>query len=389
MFTLIKGAEIYSPEYLGKKDVLIAFDKIAAIGEELELPAAYRAKIVDAEGKLLLPGLIDLHVHITGGGGEGGFSTRTREIDIENIVEGGITTVVGVLGTDGVTRSLEGLYAKAKSLEEQGITTYIYSGSYEVPVKTLTGSIQQDMLLIDKVIGVGEISISDHRSFHPTTAELARIAAEARVGGMLAGKTGIVHFHMGDGKEGLEPLIKVIDNATIPIKHFIPTHINRSARLMEQAVGFTARGGFIDLTAGIKPDGSINKPTFSYDALKQLLDLGVNENNISMSSDGNGSIPLFDENGSLIGIETGSCKVLFEDFKRAVQRCEIPIEKALKTVTSNPARILNIEHCKGGISEGKDADMVIADKSLDIEMVLAKGKKIYKGAGTCLSEQEL
>lgn len=254
MFTLINGASVYTPDYIGKKDILIAFDRIAAVEENLSGKLRLDAEIIDADGMLALPGFIDQHVHITGGGGEGGFSTRTREIDAADLLENGITTVIGVLGTDGVTRSLEGLYAKARALENEGITTFIYTGSYQVPVVTLTGSIQRDIVLIDKVVGAGEIAVADHRSFQPTMEELTRIAAEARVGGMLSGKAGVVHLHMGDAVQGLDIVFKIIENTPIPITQFVPTHVNRNKRLFDQAVRFAGMGGVIDLTAGVEPD---------------------------------------------------------------------------------------------------------------------------------------
>ena len=108
---LVKNAEIYAPEYLGKKDLLICGGKIECIQDSIrELPV--ECEVLDAEGKILTPGFLDQHVHITGGGGEGSFHTRTPELQMSELVENGITTVVGLLGTDGITRSVDNLYAK-------------------------------------------------------------------------------------------------------------------------------------------------------------------------------------------------------------------------------------------------------------------------------------
>jgi len=382
MLTLIKGASIYAPEYIGEKDVLLAFDRIAYVGGPIDVSGVFfadRVEVIDAGGKLLVPGFIDQHVHIAGGGGEGGFSSRTREVDAADLLESGITTAIGVLGVDGITRRPESLYAKAKELENKGISTYIYTGSYQVPVMTITGSIERDLALIDKVVGVGEVALSDHRSFYPTVDELARIAAQARNGGMISGKAGVVHLHIGDNQEGLEPVFQVVRRTGIPARQFIPTHVNSNSIVLKHGLEFLNMGGFIDLTAGFEDEESAVGSMPAYRALKYFLESGADEDRITMSSDGHGSVPVFDSNGELIGIEAGNCKVLLEDVKKAVLDMNIPMEKVLKTVTSNPAKALRLDKFKGSIAEGKHADLILMDRELNIEAVFSMGKKLVEG----------
>jgi len=368
MFTLIKKARVYNPEPLGVKDVLVSFGKIAAIEDDINIVGLKEVEIVNAEGLLMLPGFIDQHVHIVGGGGEGGFETRTSEITFEELYENGITTVVGILGTDGVTRTVGNLYAKACELEEKGLTAYIYTGSYQVPPISLTGDIQKDIVYIDKVVGVGEIAISDHRSYNPTVEELARLGAMARVAGMLGGKAGVVHLHVGDGEEGLNRIFKVLDSTSIPPTQFVPSHVNRSKKLFEEAITFLDRGGYIDLTAGFEQEVGFMECIPSYMALKLLVESGKSLDRVTLSSDANGSIPSFDENGKLIRLEVASCRRLLEDIKKAVFVCGIELSQALKVITANPAKLLKFKN-KGTIEEGKDADFLLVDEELNIKKV--------------------
>src|SRR5512137_734049 len=183
---ILKNPDIYAPTPAGRADILIAGGRIVRVEPGIRIAESY-CETFDASGLMAVPGFIDAHVHMTGGGGEGGFATRTPELVLSDAIRGGVTTVVGCLGTDGVTRSLENLLAKARGLDEEGISTFIYTGYYAVPTATLTGSVERDLLLIEKVIGAGEVALSDHRSTQPSFDEVVRLAAEARRGGILSG----------------------------------------------------------------------------------------------------------------------------------------------------------------------------------------------------------
>ncbi|QNU68004.1 beta-aspartyl-peptidase [Ruminiclostridium herbifermentans] len=375
MFTLMKNATVYSPDYLGKKDILFCFDKIALIEDSIELTALKDVNVIDCSEYIVLPGFIDLHVHIAGGGGEGGYITRTASAETNDILKNGITTVVGILGADAVTRNVASLYAKAKQLEMEGLSTYIFTGAYQIPVVTLTGSIQSDMVFVDKVIGVGEICLGDSRSFEPTFEELSRIAAQTRNGALISGKAGLVHFHMGDDEKDMDYLFRLIKETHIPKNQFLPTHMNRTHKLFEKAILYLEEGGYIDLTAGFIPNERDSDCVASYDAILQLIDIGADISRVTMSSDAYGSVPVFDDKGNVISSETVSTKILFEEIRIAIKQLGVPIEKAISLITKNSAEVLKIYNKKGSIEVGKDADCVICDKDLNIIKVFAMGKE--------------
>lgn len=373
---LIRQIEVYAPEYLGKNDVLIAGTKIIALEDHLS--GGYenvRVEELSGEGKILTPGFIDAHFHILGGGGEGGYQNRTPEVTLSQLTTAGVTTVVGCIGTDGEGRDMTALISKARGLEAEGLSTYVYVGSYRLPVKTVTDSLIKDFLTIDKIIGIGEIAVSDHRSSQPSFEEFARAVADARVGGMLSGKAGIVNVHLGGGERKLELLHRVVDETEIPISQFYPTHANRTAELLDACIEFAKKGGTIDFTASEDPDfweKTDGEVRFSK-ALKQLLEAGVSLDNFTMTSDGQGSLPYFDENNHFIGLGVGSAKSLLVGIKEAVQKEGIPLEIALRAVTCNPARVLKLTQ-KGIIEVGKDADLCLLDKeTLAIDTVIANG----------------
>lgn len=368
MIKLVKNVEVFSPNFLGKKDILIAGSKIVAIEDFINVDSLPVEKI-DGSGLIAVPGFIDSHVHIAGGGGEGGFKTRTPGIVFSDLVKAGITTVVGCLGTDGVTRNLKDLYAKAKSLEEEGINTYIYSGSYRVPLITFTGNLIEDFILIDKVIGAGEIAVSDHRSSQPSVDELKRIVADARVGGILSNKAGIVNIHVGDGKSMLDILYEVVETTEIPVTQFLPTHINRNKKLFEEGLNYAKIGGFVDFTTSV--GDLLEEDLQAWKAVKIYIENGF-ENQVTMSSDGQGSLPKFNEKGQFIGLGIGKVSSVMEQFKSAVKN-GVPFEKILKAITQNPAKILKLSS-KGIIAPGKDADILLFNSDLNLDSVLCMGK---------------
>jgi len=367
---LVKNARVFGPEPMGIQDLLVVAGKIVLIEKDLEKPPWVK-EVLDGDGRPLVPGLIDLHVHLLGGGGEAGPASRLPEVTFEELVSAGITTCVGCLGTDDVTRHLEDLLAKARALSVLGLTVYIYTGSYRVPPVTLTGSVRRDLVLIPEVLGVGEIAVSDHRSSQPTLEELLRIAADARVGGMLAGKRGLVHLHVGSAPQRLSLLWQAVETSPIPMTQFHPTHVNRTPELLEEAARWVKAGGTADLTA---PSSTLAWELAQ--AVEALAEADPSWERFTLSSDGGGSMPKFDEAGNLVGYASGDVRALWAAVQALVQK-GFPLEKVLRLVTSNPARILGLPQ-KGRIAVGYDADFLLLDENLRICSTVARGRLLFR-----------
>ena len=381
MITLIQNIDVYAPQHLGKKDVLTVYDKIVKIADAGSIPFSTffpEATILDGTNLILTPGFIDCHVHVLGGGGEGGFANRTPEATMEGLTKFGVTTVVGCLGTDGIGRDMCALVAKTKGLNEQGMSAYCYTGSYQIPVHTLTDSITKDIMMIQEIIGTGEIAISDHRSSQPTFEEFARVAADTRLGGVLSGKAGIINVHLGDGARCMDLIDRVIEETEIPASQFLPTHVNRNEMLFCKAIDYALKGGAVDFTGNEDIDywETICDEVRVCKGIKRMLNAGVNPNRITISSDGQGSLPIYNKNGEFQGMGVGQSSCLLKEVKECVSMENIPLEIALSTITSNPANILHLNK-KGHIQEGFDADLCILDQNLNLVQVIAKGKTVY------------
>lgn len=373
MLTLIEGAEIFSPTHLGQQDLLVADGRIAWMGKGLTVPTNWPLHRVDGRGRYLVPGLVDPLAHITGGGGEGGFAFRTPELAAGEALKAGVTTLVAALGTDSLTRTPAQVLGKVREFRAAGVSAFMYTGSYHLPVKTLTGTVESDIILIPEVLGVGEVAISDHRSSAPTHYELARLASEARVAGLLAGKSGVSFFHVGDGKGALAPLRALRDKTDIPLRQLYPTHCNRNPWLFAEAIEWGKAGGWVDLTTSSFPDLLEDGERLAADALVELLAANVPAERITFSSDANASLPRFDGEGRLIEMRCGQIASLWLQCVRAI-RLGVSLERALAVVTSNPAQALGLGS-KGRIGVGQDADLLLVhDRTFAIERVMSGGQ---------------
>ncbi|WP_333609277.1 beta-aspartyl-peptidase [Arsukibacterium sp.] len=374
---LIKNAQVLAPEPLGRRDVLISGNSIAAIGENFSVADSnLPVTVIDASEHYLVPGFVDSLVHFIGGGGEGGFATRTPEMQLTDATLGGVTTAIGVLGTDATTRTLTNLLAKAHALQIEGISTYCHTGSYEIPCRTVTGNITDDLILIDKIIGVGEIAISDHRSSQPTISEIRKVAAAARVGGMLSGKGGIVSVHVGAGDSLLQPLFDAVTGSELTVKQFYPTHMNRNNAVFESGLRFAKAGGVIDFTTSTTDYDLKHGEVAAAQALARALQAGIPAMQLTLSSDGNASLPIFNEDGDLLGLQVGQVRTLYQSAREAVQQYHVSLADAITAITAAPAAVLGLKQ-KGRIAVGLDADLVLLrHDDLTIDQVFAMGKQL-------------
>ena len=367
---LIKNTNLYSPKSLGKKDILISNGKIVAIDDEIVNHSVF-SEVWDAKGAITTPGFIDQHIHVIGAGGKHGFASMTPQLHLGDLINCGTTTVVGLLGTDGSTRSIKTLFSKTQALNQEGITAYMYTGYYGLDKVYLMNSLQEDMIYIDSVIGC-KIAISDIRSSYPSALELLRLLRNVRVGGMLSGKKGILHLHLGALSSKMDLLFEIIENYEFPIEHISPTHVGRTKDLFDQAITFAKMGGMIDITTGA------SKYTDPYKSVLYALDNNVSIDNMTFSSDGNAGLDKLDKNNNLVGFKSAPFDKNFEEVINLHKLGGIPLEDAIKLITSNPAKNLGLKN-KGQVKINSDADLCFLNSDLGLNTVIANGKFMMKG----------
>jgi beta-aspartyl-dipeptidase (metallo-type) len=375
VLTLLRNAEVYDPAPLGRLDVLVAGEKVVGLGRDLSPPRGVQTSEVDLAGTRLVPAFVDAHVHLTGGGGESGPSSRVPPLGLSQLTRAGITTCVGLLGTDTTTRTMESLVARTLGLREEGLSAFCWTGGYAVPPLTLTGSVRRDIVFVEPILGAGEIAISDHRSSQPTFDEILRIAADCHVAGLMSGKAGVLHLHLGDGARGLDLVRRAITETELPPQVFHPTHVNRNRRLFEEATALAGRGVTCDVTAYAVDDGD---PGLSaVEAIEHWISAKLPRNRLTCSSDGAGCLPVFDAEGRVQRMDVGRPGEVADALAALVLRGH-PLEDALPVFTSNVAAVLRLEG-KGRVRAGGDADLLVLGPRAEVRDVMARGRWVVRG----------
>jgi beta-aspartyl-dipeptidase (metallo-type) len=367
---LFKNVELHAPAPLGKGDVLMVNGRIAALSLAGDAPIAVSGvaglETIECDGLSMAPGFIDQHIHITGAGGKYGYGSMTPEVHVTDLIRCGTTTVVGLLGTDGTARSLNSLYAKCAALEAEGLSAWMLSSYFGFPPKTITGSVHDDLLFIDRVVGC-KIALSDVRSSYPTAHQLLALLREIQVGGMISSKGGVLHIHLGALPEGMDLLFELVEKYHVDIKRLSPTHVGRTAHLFEQAQRFTQMGGMVDLSTG----GTQFRPP--WEALAQAHEDGADLRQFTLSSDGNAGIGILDSEGQLTGFKKAPIDLNLWNVQQLLRGSDVSAELALGLVTSGPARTMGL-HRKGNLAQGMDADACLFDSEWNLSGVVSQGE---------------
>lgn len=412
METVVKNGSIVTPERIVRADVGISFDgKIVAIGDLS--PFGSPGKVIDAEGKFVLPGAIDTHVHLR----DPGFPEREDfESGTRAAAAGGITTVVDMPNSVPTVVTTDALKQKAAHCETRAVVDFgLYAGA---------GT--------DSVQAIGELASAGAMAFKTLMANFPTPGREREFLGLhlkrddsiidvvrAVAKTGVIHvFHCetdymirheverlrNDGR--LDPLAhvesrpafaeadavaRVLILAAALGDHAHIAHMStsegvnlvRDAKARHQRVSCETCAHYLLLTDkdmnSLKTKAKI-QPPLRDKATQQALWDGLNSGVIDSICSDHSPFTTEEKNRDIWTALPGAPDMenMIPLMLDSVNEGRLTLTKLVEVSSSNPARLFGMKDRKGSMRVGSDADMIIVDMKLEkkirAESMQTKGK---------------
>ncbi|GAB6116718.1 N-acetylglucosamine-6-phosphate deacetylase [Thermoanaerobacter brockii subsp. lactiethylicus] len=374
---LLKHGEIYTQdEIIYDGDLLISEGKISNIGKNLSTDDV---EIIDVEGKKIVPGFIDIHIH-----GGVGYDTMNATYEALNAIsihlaKHGVTSFCATTMTMDVPYILNALKNINETMKKGTGGAQILGAYVEGPFisKEHKGAqdekyiIQPDKELFDKFLEVSGDNIKvvalapekdpdgsfvEHVTKKGVKVSLGHTNAtyEEMKNGVDHGATIAVHTYNGmKGLHHREPgaLGEVFLDDRIyseVISDFIHTH-PASVKILIKIKGTDK----VILISDAMPACGLGDGEYIFGGQKVLVKEGVAKL----------------ENGSLAGSTLTLDKALAN-----ITFLGVPLFEACKMASLNPAKAIGVDNRKGSIKVGKDADIVVLNNDLTVYMTIIEGK---------------
>jgi dihydroorotase len=398
---LLRGGRIVDPSRNldGPGDILIDGGRIAAIAPHLDIAAE---RIIDVRGLVVVPGLIDMHVHLREPGYE---AKETVATGVRAAVRGGFTTVCAMPNTRPVNDRPEVTAAILDLARGAGLANVL-------PIAAITvGSAGEELVDMKALIAAGAIAFSDDGRPVPDSRIMRRALAAAAAAGSLVidhcedralAEGGVMHEGRVSSRLGLAGIPSAAEDIMVARDVILaeavgaPVHIAHlstagGVRLVAEA---KARG--VRVSAEATPhhllltdealetpdaDFKMNPPLRSAADVAALIK-GLQTGTVdAIATDHAPHTP--EEKGrgfseapfGIVGLETAVSLVL----DRLVRPGTITLSHFVDLMSVNPARLLGLSG-KGRVAVGADGDLTVLD--LDRSSTVEKDRFESKGRNT-------
>ena len=388
----IVNARIITPgKIIENGTILVTGETITAVSEQ-NIDAEDAIEI-NANGKYVAPGFIDIHVH--GGGGH----------DFMDGNESAFLKIAELHARYGTTAMLPTTLTSSK--EELLQTLAIYEIAKE---KNINGAQFLGMHLEGPYIAMAQRGAQDPRYIRePDPVEYREIVSSTscikrwssapelngsmELGRYLQSKNILPAIAHTDAI--YEEVLEAFENGYTLVTHLYSAMSGVTRRNAFRYAGVIESAYIIDeMDVEIIADGIHLPPPLlklvykikGADRIALITDAmraaGMPEGESVLGSLHNGLKVIVEDGVAKLPDRTsfaGSVATTIRLLKTMVLMADVPLIDAVKMLTSTPARILNIMDKKGELTPGKDADIVIFDKEFTIQTTIIKGKVVYGG----------
>lgn len=386
----IYNANIITPEGILKGGTLvIKNDKIAEISAgNVDVPSAFE---INAGGKILSPGFIDLHVH---GGGGHDFMDNTVDAFL-NIArthaQYGTTSLMPTTLSCEKTDLLDTIktYEAADPINDSGAQ---FVGLHiEGPYFSMNQKGAQDPRYIRNP------DADEYNEILASTAAIRRWSAAPELPGALEFAKTLKANHIlaaiAHTDAIYEDVLEAFEEGFTHATHFYSCMSGVSRRNAYRYAGVIEAAYLLDnMTVEIIADGVHLPP-----ALLKLVYKIKGMKNTALITDAmrGAGMP---KGKSILGSLTTGIEVIIEDgvaklpdrsafagsvatadqlVRNMIELADVPLSEAVEMITATPARILNINAHKGVIKKGLDADLVIFDPQIKIDTTIVRGQIVF------------
>lgn len=381
--TCIKGGRIILENGVLQGKVIIFSDKIidildCGIYEESEW-AENSNKVIDAQGKYVSPGFIDVHIH-----GAGGKDTMDGELS-------DLRTISEALAESGVTAFLPTTMAMGKEKIYKALDTVRSASLENFKGAKILGAHLEGPFISRKRKGAhdGNHIIKPDFQFIENYLDIIKIitiAPEEDPGFRFikeAAKRGIV-LSMGHTDSDYETAMEAVRNGISSATHM-----------------FNAMPAFHHRAPGAA--GAVLNSDVSFELIADTLHIHPALFKILLNAKGRGRMILITDAMRACGMESGCWDLGGQDVNvdnnsarladgtlagsiltldRAVfnilKHTDLEIHEAVALASLNPARLIKMDSTKGSIEKGKDADLIIFDESIEVDLTISEGRIIYE-----------
>ena len=372
---ILKNAEVFNGDFEKiRADVKIDGEKISKIGNFSSEDG------LDLTGLVVIPGLIDMHIHGCGGADTGDATPEALETMSQTLVKNGVTSFCPA----SMTLSFEELtkiFANIDAMKDKVGGAYIHGANMEGPYIAMSKKGAQNPLYVRN---------PDKEEFKKLyegcngAIRVVDIAPECDGGDEFIKEIQpICPVSIAHTDAGYDEAVHAIE---LGVRHI--THLfNAQSGLHHRKPGVVGAAFDVGRANGVRAelicDGFHIHPATLRIAFREMGEDGTVIISDSMKAagcpDGDydlGGQPVYVRDGKALladGTIAASTSNVYKELKNVIS-FGIPEKQAVKSATINPAKAIRVDDKTGSIEEGKLADILVVDKEYNIKLVIVKGE---------------